>query len=138
MSAPGRTAGEDPPDRRWCSDQEGSPGRWSGLCLVSPPPEQVVRNAARAGHDLEMEPVEQLIGGLPEPNPRTEFHLRDRHMHGVDKVGIKELPDGGDPAAESDVLALRRFPRPFENRDRVAVDKVECGVGERDRRTFFW
>lgn len=30
--------------------------------LVSLSPEQVVRHAARAGHDLKMEPVEQLIG----------------------------------------------------------------------------
>ncbi|MEV6028310.1 transposase [Streptomyces sp. NPDC052036] len=34
--------------------------------LASPSPEQVVRHAARAGHDLQVEPVEQLIGGLPE------------------------------------------------------------------------
>ncbi len=34
---------------------------------ASPAPEQVVRHTARAGHDLQVEPVEQLIGGLPEP-----------------------------------------------------------------------
>ncbi|CAM5388014.1 hypothetical protein STENM223S_01637 [Streptomyces tendae] len=34
---------------------------------ASPSPEQVVRHAARAGHDLQVEPVEQLVGGLPQP-----------------------------------------------------------------------
>lgn len=31
------------------------------------PPEQVVRHPARAGHGLQVEPVEQLVGRLPEP-----------------------------------------------------------------------
>src|SRR5688572_27070927 len=35
--------------------------------LASPAPEQVVRDAARAGHDIEVEAVEQLVGRLPEP-----------------------------------------------------------------------
>src|SRR5215470_768981 len=90
---------------------------WS---LVSLSPEQVVCHAARAGHDLEMEPVEQFIGRLPEAQAGPELHRRDRYVQGVDEVGIKELPDGGDPAAESDVLALRRLPRLFEDRDRAA------------------
>jgi hypothetical protein len=30
------------------------------------PPEQVVRHAAWAGHDLMVEPVVQLVGRLPE------------------------------------------------------------------------
>lgn len=29
-------------------------------------PEEVVRHPARAGNDLQVEPVEQLVGGLPE------------------------------------------------------------------------
>ena len=28
-------------------------------------------------------------------------------MHGVDEAGVENLPDGGGPAAEPDVLALR-------------------------------
>src|SRR5262245_41998148 len=56
-------------------------------------------------------------------------------MHGVDEVGVKELPDSGNPAAESDVLALRGLPPLFEDRCRVAPDEVERGVGECERRT---
>lgn len=49
-------------------------------------------------------------------------------MHGVDEIGVEELSDGGDPAAESDVLALRRLPRLLQDQGRVAVDEVERGV----------
>lgn len=37
-------------------------------------------------------------------------------MEGVDEVGIKELPDRGDPAAEPYILALRRLARLFQDR----------------------
>lgn len=99
-------------------------------------PEQVVRHPARAGNDLQVEPVQQLIGGLPEPYSGTELHRRDRHMHGVDEVGVEKLSDGGAPAAEPDVLALRRLPGLLQDRGRVAVDEVEGGVGKRERRTL--
>ena len=74
---------------------------------VSSPPEQVVRHSARAGHDVEVEPVEQLVRRLPQPRSGAELDRGDRDVQGVDEVGVEELPDGGRPAAEPDVLALR-------------------------------
>src|SRR5260370_23885211 len=56
-------------------------------------------------------------------------------MHGVDEAGVEKLPDGGGPAAESDVLASRRVPRPIENRPRIGVYEVERGVAKGERRT---
>ena len=96
---------------------------------VSSPPEQVVRHAAWARHDLKVESVEQLLGRLPQPRSGAELHLRgDRHMEGVDEVGVEELPDGGRPATEPDVLALRGLPGPLEDCGRISVDEVERGV----------
>ena len=57
-------------------------------------------------------------------------------MHGVNKVGVEKLPDGGSPTAQADVLAPRRVPRPLEDRNRIAVDEVERGVGEGERGTL--
>ena len=51
-------------------------------------------------------------------------------MHRVDEAGVEKLPDGGSPAAESDVLALRRVPRTIEDRRRIGVDDVERGVAQ--------
>ena len=56
-------------------------------------------------------------------------------MHRVDEAGVEKLPDGGGPAAESDVGALRRDPRPVEDRRRIGVDEVERGVAKDERRT---
>jgi hypothetical protein len=51
-------------------------------------------------------------------------------VHGVDEAGVEKLPDGGGPAAEPDVLALRRAARPIEDRRRIGVDEVERGVAK--------
>ena len=73
---------------------------------MSPPPEQEVSHAAGAGHGLEVEPVEQVLGGGPESLPAAELDRRDGDVHGVDEVGLEELPNGGDAAAEPYVLSL--------------------------------
>ena len=83
---------------------------------VSSPPEQVVRHAAGARHDLMVEPVDQLLRRLPQARSGAELHLRgNRHMQGVDEVGVEELPDDGRPATEPDILALRGLPGPLED-----------------------
>jgi hypothetical protein len=67
----------------------------------------------------------------------SELNLgRDRHVKGVDEVGVKKLPDRGRPATESDILALRGLPGPLEDRGRIAVDEVECGVRQGERRAL--
>ncbi|MDT5102792.1 MAG: hypothetical protein QOI25_305, partial [Mycobacterium sp.] len=48
-------------------------------------------------------------------------------MEGVDEVGVKELPDGGRPAAKPDILALCGLPGPLEDCGRIIVDEVERG-----------
>ena len=48
-------------------------------------------------------------------------------MQGVDEVGVEELPDGGSPAAEPDVLALRGLPGLFEDRG-VRLPSVKWSV----------
>jgi hypothetical protein len=95
---------------------------------VSSPPEQVVRHSAWARHDLKVKPVE-LLRRLPQPRSGAELHLRgDRHMEGVDEVGVEEPPDGTRPAAEPDILALRGLPDLLEDCRRITVDEVERGV----------
>ena len=95
----------------------------------------MVGHTTGAWNDFEVEPVTQLVGRFPESHPGSEFDLRDHHMHGVDEVGVQELPDRGGPAAEPDVLALGRIPRLIEDRCGVGVDEVERGVAEGERRT---
>jgi hypothetical protein len=80
-----------------------------------------------------MESVVQLVGRLPEARSRSEFHIGDRHMEGVDEVGVEELPDGGRSAAEPDVLALRRLSGPLEDCRRITADEVEGGVRQSER-----
>src|SRR4051812_11958712 len=43
----------------------------------SAPPEEQVRHAAGAGHGLQVEPVEQLLGGGPEPLAPADLDRRD-------------------------------------------------------------
>jgi hypothetical protein len=52
---------EDPAPLRHRLNHHPNGQRSTDWPLVSPSPEQVVRHAARAGHDLEVEPVKQLI-----------------------------------------------------------------------------
>lgn len=42
--------------------------------LPSPAPEQVVGHAARAGDDLQVEAVEEFVGGLPDAEAGAELH----------------------------------------------------------------
>lgn len=58
-----RSEERHPTSRTPLSQSQPEPLKWA---LVSPSPEQVMRHAARAGHDLQVVPVEQLVGGLPE------------------------------------------------------------------------
>ena len=79
-------------------------------------------HAARAGDPLEVEPVEELLGRVPEPFAAAERDRRDGDMHRVDEVGVEELPDCGDAAADPYVLAVGGVQR---LRERV------CGVASR-------
>ena len=74
--------------------------------LSSPPPEEEVRHAAGARHGLEVEAVEQLVGGGPQSLAATELDRRDGDVHGVDEVGLQELANGGHAAPEAHVLAV--------------------------------
>ncbi len=53
-----------------------------------------------------MEPVEQVFGGGPESFTAADLDRRDGDVHCVDEVGLQELPDGGDAAAEPYVFAV--------------------------------
>jgi hypothetical protein len=59
-------------------------------------------------------------------------------MHGVDQVGVEKLPDGGNPTAEPDVLALRRLPRLLKDRSRVAVDEVNVESESVNEGRMWW
>ena len=62
----------------------------------------------------------------------VEAHRRHGDVQRVDQVRVEELPDGGRPAAEPYVLALRRGARLLEHRGRVPVDEVERRVRQRE------
>src|SRR5690606_23819804 len=89
----------------------GGPAIGTGIDRPLRPPEQVVRPAAPAGHHLEVKTTGQLPGGFPELESGAELDRRDRHVHGVDEVGVEELPDRGDAATEPHVLAPPALPR---------------------------
>ncbi len=57
-------------------------------------------------------------------------------MQGVDEIRVEEFLDGGDPAAQPDILAVRGFLCLLEDRGRVAVDEVERGISEGERRAL--
>src|SRR5262245_42023946 len=97
-----------------------------------PPPEDQVRNAAGAGHGLEVEPFEQVLVGGPESLPPADLDRRDGDMHGVDEVRLEELPNGGDAASDPYVLPLGGvvgLPQSLRGR---RIDEVERGVGQRE------
>ena len=60
---------------------------------------------------VEVEAVEQLVGGVPEAFAAAELDGRDGDVHRVDEVGVEELADGGHAAAEAHVLAVGRLLR---------------------------
>ena len=53
-----------------------------------------------------MESVEQVLGGGPESLSSAELDRRNGDVHGVDEVGLQELPNGGNAAPEPSVLAV--------------------------------
>ena len=50
-------------------------------------------------------------GEVHSRSPPVELDRRDGDVHRVDEVGVEELPDGRDAAAEAHVLAVRRLLR---------------------------
>ena len=103
----------------------------------SSPPEQVVRHPARAGHHLVVEPIVELIRRLPQSRAGADLYVRgDRHMQGVDEIGVEELPDGRGPAAEPDVLAGSGLLGPRGDRDRICCDEMKGRIRQRELRPF--
>src|SRR6185436_11944942 len=87
---------------------------------------------AGARHGLEVEPVEQLLGGGPESFTAAELDRRDGDVHGVHEVGVQELPDGGDAAPEPYVLAVSGIGRLLQRLHGCGIEEVERGVGQRE------
>ena len=124
-----------------CAHQFSSCGqtitRWTTesplLLLVQPVcSEQEVRHAAGARHGLEVEPVEQVVGGGPESLAAAELDRRDGDVHGVDEVRLEELPNGGDAAAEPYVLAVSGVGGLLQRLRGRGIEEVERGVGQRE------
>src|SRR5437588_5508020 len=91
-----------------------------------------MRNAARAGHGLEVEPVEQVLVGSPELLPSADLDRRDGDMDGVDEIRLEELPNSGDATSTAYVLTLGGvlgLPQRLRGR---RIEKVERGVGQRE------
>src|SRR5438270_6688204 len=91
-----------------------------------------MRNAARAGHGLEVEPVEQVLVGGPESLASADLDRRDGDMDGVDEIRLEELPDSGDAASNPYVPPLSgvlRLPQRLRGR---RIEKVKRGVGQRE------
>src|ERR1700704_1998086 len=98
----------------------------------SSPPEEQMRNAAGAGHGLEVEPVEQVLVGGPESLPSADLDRRDGDMDGVDEIRLEELPNSGDAASNPYVLPLGGvlgLPQGLRGR---RIEEVERGVGQRE------
>src|SRR3546814_5580262 len=74
-------------------------------------PEDVVGDAARTEDDVDVEAVAQLVGGLPQALAAPQLDGGHGDVHRVDEVGVEELADRGDAAAEPHVLAVRRLLR---------------------------
>src|SRR5437763_5844101 len=91
-----------------------------------------MRNAARAGHGLEVEPLEQVLVGSPELLPSADLDRRDGDMDGVDEIRLEELPNSGDAASNPYVLPLGGvlgLPQRLRGR---RIEEVERGVGQRE------
>src|SRR5438270_13493268 len=91
-----------------------------------------MRNAARAGHGLEVEPVEQVLVGSPELLPSADLDRRDGDMDGVDEIRLEELPNSGDAASNPYVLPLGGILGLPQRLRRRRIEKVERGVGQRE------
>ena len=57
-------------------------------------PEQVMDHAVGAGHDITVIPIEEILGGSPQPGSGAENHGCDRDVERVDEAGVQELPHG--------------------------------------------
>ena len=85
-----------------------------------PPPEEEVRNAAGAGHGLEVEPVEQVLVGGPESLPSADLDRRDgdeRHEQLLlpDPVVRRNLDDRRlHEQAASEVALGDALPQPVD------------------------
>src|SRR2546421_9382343 len=91
-----------------------------------------MRNVARAGDGLEVEPVEQVLVGGPESLPSADLDRRDGDMDGVDEIRLEELPNSGDAASNPYVLPLGGvlgLPQGLRGR---RIEEVERGVGQRE------
>src|SRR5215204_1055033 len=100
-----------------------------------PTPENEVRNATRTRHGLGMEAVEEVLGGGPESLPAAELDRRNGDMHGVDEVGLQELPDDRNAATEAYVLRISCVLGPLHRLRGRGIEEVERGVGQREARS---
>src|SRR6478735_5826024 len=93
----------------WRPADWGGPIRIGECAPRSVPTEQVVdRVAARAGDDVAVVAVEQLVRRAPEAGAGAELDGGDGDVERVDEASVEELADGVGAAAEPDVLAVGR------------------------------
>ena len=82
------------------------------------------------GTRSQVVPVEELVGRVPEAFAAAEVDGRHGDVQGVDEIGVEELADGLDAAAEAHVLAVGGGLRLGERVGGRGVDEVEGRVGE--------
>ena len=82
------------------------------------------------GTTSQVEPVEQVVGRVPQSLAAAQLDRRDGDVHRVDQVGLQELANGCDAAADPHVLARRQPPCDGQRFGWRGIDEVERGVGE--------
>ena len=99
------------------------------------PEEEVGHPASRTRYHVELEPVEQVLVGRPEPLAALEVHRCDGDVHRVDEVGVQELAHRRHAATEAHVLAVGSLLRPTQRFLGRGVHEVERRVRQRERWT---
>ena len=83
---------------------------------------------------LKVKTVQKFVRALPQPFATTKFDCwGDSDVQRVDEAGVEELPDCGDTAADSYILAICGVECLRERILRGRIEEVECGVPQRDR-----
>jgi hypothetical protein len=65
----------------------------------------------------------------------AELDRGNGDVHGVDEVGLQELPDDGNAAPEPYVLPISGVPGPLQRLRGCGIEEVERGVGQREARS---